>query len=169
MMKSGPCSVFQRIDTYGERARWISPAWRKSWGRPGAARLDIAMRQRIRPNFRLAILAAGALLSSSTVSMAVTMEGLWARSDGLLRARVARCGHKFCATNVWAKDPLGDDRVGDRIIATLSPSGPDRWTGSGFDVRRKLTFDLDVSGGADKLTTRACSSGFCRSAEWTRN
>jgi uncharacterized protein (DUF2147 family) len=127
------------------------------------------MKQRTNSNSRLVILAAGALLGSSTVSMAVTMEGLWARDDGLLRARVARCGHKFCATNIRAKNPLGDDRVGDRIIATLSLSGPDHWIGSGFDVRRKVTFDLEVSGGGGKLTTRACASGFCRSAEWTRN
>lgn len=127
------------------------------------------MRQRTSSNAKLAILVAGAFLGSSTVSLAVTMEGMWARDDGLLRARVARCGHKLCATNVWAKNPLGDDRVGDRIIATLTASGPNHWTGSCFDVRRKVTFDLDVSGGADKMTTRACASGFCRSAEWTRN
>ena len=120
------------------------------------------------PNARLVILAA-ALFSSGAMSMAATMEGVWTRNDGLLRARVVRCGLKFCATNVWAKDPSGADKVGDRIIATLSATGPDHWIGSGFDVRRKLSFDLDVSGGAEKLTTRACASGYCQSAEWTRN
>jgi uncharacterized protein (DUF2147 family) len=115
------------------------------------------------------IFMAAAFLGSSAASMAATMEGVWTRNDGLLRARVVRCGLKFCATNVWSKDPSGADKVGDRIIATLSASGPDHWSGSGFDVRRKLSFDLDVSGGAEKLTTRACASGFCRSAEWTRN
>ena len=117
----------------------------------------------------LSIFVIGALLTSSAAGAAASMEGVWARDDGLLRARVARCGHKFCATNIWAKNPEGDDRVGDRIIATLRASGPGHWEGSGFDVRRKITFDLDISGDADKMTTRACASGMCRSEGWTRN
>jgi uncharacterized protein (DUF2147 family) len=127
------------------------------------------MRISTSPNVRLVVFAAAAFLNSCPITVAATMEGLWTRNDGLLRARVTRCGLKFCATNVWAKDPAGVDRVGDKIIAKLSAAGPDHWTGSGFDVRRKLSFDLDVSGGAGNLTTRACASGFCQSAEWTRN
>jgi uncharacterized protein (DUF2147 family) len=103
------------------------------------------------------------------LSVAASMEGVWMRSDGLLRARVARCGQSLCATNVWTKNLDGDERVGDRLVVKLSADGPGHWAGSGFDVRRKLTFDLDVSGGGGKLTTRACASGLCRTEDWTRN
>jgi uncharacterized protein (DUF2147 family) len=113
--------------------------------------------------------AVGALLTSSGVGAGTMMEGVWAREDGLLGTRVARCGSKFCATTIWAKDPQSDDKVGDRIVATLSADGPRHWTGPAFDVRRKIVFELDVSGSGGKLTTRACASGLCRSEEWTRN
>jgi uncharacterized protein (DUF2147 family) len=118
---------------------------------------------------RAASALAGAIFAASSgASAAPSMEGFWMRADGLLRARVTRCGQSLCATNVWTKNVEGDEKVGDRMIVTLIATSPGHWIGSGFDVRRRITFDLDVSGGGGKLTTRACVSGLCRTEDWTR-
>src|SRR5271155_2916672 len=69
--------------------------------------------------------------------------GEWARGDGLVRARVSRCGSNICATNTWTRDPNSVEKPGDRLIMTLTAANPDHWTGSAFDPQRKVTFSVD--------------------------
>lgn len=39
-----------------------------------------------------------------TAAEAANMDGVWFRDDGNARVRVAPCGNKTCATNLWIRD-----------------------------------------------------------------
>ena len=73
------------------------------------------------------------------------------------------------ATNIWAKNPQGDEKVGNRLIMTLNETGADHWTGSAFDPQRDQTYTMSIRV-ADKMTTDGCVMGglTCESMNWTR-
>jgi uncharacterized protein (DUF2147 family) len=96
--------------------------------------------------------------------------GEWAREDGLVRARVTRCGSNICATNTWTRDPNSVEKPGDRFIMSVRAANPGHWTGSAFDPQRKINFTVDLQIEGNRLTTRGCISGstVCNSFAWTR-
>jgi uncharacterized protein (DUF2147 family) len=96
--------------------------------------------------------------------------GEWARDDGLLRARIAPCGTKICATTTWTKDPKGVEKAGDRFIMTVTAANPGHWTGMAFDPQRKLEYAVDLRLEEGRLITQGCISGstVCKIDDWTR-
>jgi len=119
---------------------------------------------------KTAVGALGGLLSLCGAAGAGNADGDWARGDGLARTHIAACGGAICATNIWAKNPQGDEKVGNRLIMTLNETGADHWTGSAFDPQRDRTYAMEMSVAGNRLTTRGCILGgiFCRSVGWTR-
>ncbi len=50
--------------------------------------------------------------------------GHWARGDGKARVRVESCGSAYCAINTWVKPGTRGEKVGDKLVMNVSPSGP---------------------------------------------
>ena len=111
-----------------------------------------------------------AALSILTPALASRLNGEWMRDDGLIRARIARCGGQICAINTRAKNPNGEEKIGDRFIMLVRAAAPGHWTGSAFDPKRKLHYTVDLQLDGDRLMTSGCpaDSTFCKSAEWRR-
>lgn len=111
-----------------------------------------------------------ALVVTALPAFAQTANGEWARGDGLVRARIAPCGVKLCATNVWVKDPQGSEKVGDQLVMDLHETSAGHWTGSAFDPQRNLTYAMEMTAEGERLTTRGCVLGglVCRGVTWTR-
>jgi uncharacterized protein (DUF2147 family) len=119
---------------------------------------------------RAAIVVLGGLVACSGAFAASSADGTWARDDGLVKTRIAACGEAVCATNFWAKNPQGDEKVGDKLVMTLKETGTDHWTGSAFDPQRNRTYAMEMSVAGDRMTTRGCILGglLCKSVGWTR-
>ncbi len=119
---------------------------------------------------KAAVAAFGGLLALCGASGAGNAGGDWARDDGLIRTHIAACGGAICATNTWAKNPRGDEKVGDKLVMTLSETEADHWTGSAFEPQRDRTYVMEMSVAGNRLTTRGCILGglLCRSVGWTR-
>src|SRR5579872_3893017 len=115
-----------------------------------------------------ALCAAGllGLLASGSAEAGWNANGEYARDDGSVKVRVAKCGGKICVTNTWARDPQGQEKAGDRFIMTLVSTDSSHWTGSAFDPQRNLNFTMDLSVSGRQLTTRGCT--LCETAAWTR-
>jgi uncharacterized protein (DUF2147 family) len=119
---------------------------------------------------KLAVVAMGGLLALCSAGFAGSADGDWARDDGLVRTRIAPCGDAICATNFWAKNPQGDEKVGDKLVMTLKETAADHWTGSAFDPQRDRTYAMEMSVAGNRMTTRGCILGgiLCKSVGWTR-
>jgi uncharacterized protein (DUF2147 family) len=122
-----------------------------------------------RSKFKFATFIAGFSMSVSAFASA-TPNGEWARDDGSVRTRIARCGTKVCAITLWAKNPNSVEKAGDRFIMSLTASDPGHWTGSAFDPQRNLRYTVDLRIEGDRLTTRGCivGSNACLNADWLR-
>ena len=96
--------------------------------------------------------------------------GNWSRDDGQARVRMAPCGKSLCATNTWIRDAASSEKVGDRLVMDLKPSGAGSWKGTAYDPQRKLTYSMTMTFASGKLQTRGCVLGgmFCRNVGWTR-
>ena len=118
----------------------------------------------------LPLAAIGGLLALGHARGADGADGEWSRDDGLVRARIASCGGAVCATNTWVKNPDGDEKIGDKLVLTLTRTDESHWTGSAFDPKRHLDFSMEMRVAGDRLTTRGCVfAGFvCRDVGWTR-
>ncbi len=113
-------------------------------------------------------LAAGMVwLAMSTGVHAI--DGTWLRGDGNARVRIAPCGDKICATNLWIGDSSGGEEVGDRLVMTLSPQGPGKFEGTAFDPKRGRNYAIVITTSGDRMTTRGCVLGrlLCRNVTWT--
>ena len=120
---------------------------------------------------RTPVIALGGVLTFCGAYAGQTaVDGEWARDDGVLRTHIAACGSDICAVNSWAKNPQGDEKVGDKLIMTLRQTDRDHWTGSAFDPQRNLTYSMDLSVAGDRMTTRGCMLAgiLCRGVGWTR-
>jgi uncharacterized protein (DUF2147 family) len=94
--------------------------------------------------------------------------GIWAREDGNARVRIAPCGDKVCATNVWIGDTSKGEEPGDRLIMDLKPKSGNSMSGTAYDPKREMTYAITVTVADGALTTRGCIVGglLCRNVGW---
>jgi uncharacterized protein (DUF2147 family) len=95
-------------------------------------------------------------------------EGVWQRDDGNARVRIAPCGAKLCATNLWIKDTSKGEEVGDRLVMTLNRTSPTKLTGTAYDPKRDRSYAITLVLDSDSLITRGCILGglLCRDVNW---
>jgi len=113
------------------------------------------------------------LLGSSSAFAAddASMKGVWSRGDGNARVRIDNCGSALCATNLWIKPGTPSEKVGDKLIMNLKPSGGGKYEGKAEDPQRGLTYNLQVNVEGSSMTTRGCvlAKIVCKSVSWSRN
>jgi uncharacterized protein (DUF2147 family) len=95
-------------------------------------------------------------------------DGIWARDDGNARVKIAPCGAKLCATNLWIKDSSKGEEVGDRLIMSLERKSDTELSGTAFDPKRDRTYSMTLIIGKNGLITRGCIIGglLCRDVNW---
>jgi uncharacterized protein (DUF2147 family) len=105
-----------------------------------------------------------------TGSHAANMDGVWMREDGNARVRVAPCGNKTCATNLWIRDTSKGEEPGDRLILSLKRSSETEFSGTAYDPKRQMTFSLDVTLGNQAMKTKGCVLArlLCKTVGWTQ-
>ncbi len=115
-----------------------------------------------------------AMLMIGPASAALTNDapfiGNWARGDGKTHIRVEHCGKAVCGVNTWVKPGTTTEKVGDRLVLQIKPSGDARWSGSAFDPQRKQRYSITVNVANKHMTTDGCMMGgwMCQSMAWTR-
>ena len=94
--------------------------------------------------------------------------GVWLRDDGNARVRIAPCGSKLCATNLWIKDTSKGEEVGDRLVMTLNRKSPTKLTGTAYDPKRDKNYAITLVVDSGSLITRGCILGglLCRDVNW---
>lgn len=110
-----------------------------------------------------------AAMCAYAVANAANPYGLWKRGDGNAVVRIAPCGDKVCATNVWIKDTSEGEEVGDRLIMTLERKSDTKLAGAAYDPKRGKTYSITVIIREDSLVTRGCILWglLCTNVEWT--
>lgn len=118
----------------------------------------------------IAGLAAFLMIGAAGASFAAQPPylGNWARADGKTKIHVASCGAVVCARNTWVKRGVSGEKVGDRLILTVSAAGAGKWSGSAFDPQRSRTYSILVYVAHSRMTTRGCMMGglMCESLAW---
>ena len=96
------------------------------------------------------------------------LDGTWLRDDGNARVRIAPCGDKICATNLWIGDSSKGEAAGDRLVMTLARQSDGTFSGSAYDPKRDWTYSMTITARAGALTTRGCIVGrlICRDVNW---
>lgn len=114
------------------------------------------------------VLLAGS--AQMAVAQDVVPSGVWMRGDGNARVRIAPCGDKICATNVWIMDTSKGEAVGDKLVLTVKPKSGGVLTGKAFDPKRSLTYSIEITIKDTSLTTRGCFIGgmLCKTVNWAR-
>ncbi len=95
-------------------------------------------------------------------------DGVWLRDDGNARVRIAPCGSKICATNLWIKDASKGEEVGDRLVMSLDRMSETKLAGTAYDPKRGRSYALTVIVGHNSLITRGCilRGLLCRNVNW---
>ena len=111
------------------------------------------------------------LLATAAHAALPSPQGLWARGDGKAKVEIAPCGTDLCAVNTWIKPGVRDEKVGDKLVMTVTPAKPGIWTGKAFDPQRNLSYKLTITvPSATTMTTAGCILGglLCKNMGWTR-
>ncbi len=84
--------------------------------------------------------------------------------------RFEPCGGAVCAVNTWIKPGTADEKVGDKLVLNVSPSGASILTGEAFDPQRNMTFRMRMEVGATTMTTHGCVLGglVCKTMDFRR-
>jgi uncharacterized protein (DUF2147 family) len=100
---------------------------------------------------------------------ATDMDGVWMRDDGNARVRIAPCGDKTCATNLWIRDTSKGEASGDRLIMSVKRSSDTEFSGSAFDPKRGMSYSVDVTMRNQTMKTRGCVLArlLCKTVGWT--
>jgi uncharacterized protein (DUF2147 family) len=108
--------------------------------------------------------------ASAAASAAPSLTGDWARGDGKARVRIEPCDHAICAVNFWIRPGTENEKVGDKLVMTLSPTGTSSFRGEAWDPQRQLTYAIRVNVGERTMTTRGClfAGLVCVNMGWTR-
>ncbi|MBV9556224.1 MAG: DUF2147 domain-containing protein [Pseudolabrys sp.] len=96
--------------------------------------------------------------------------GTWMRGDNAARVTIAPCGNHICATNVWIRDPAGqNEKAGDKLVFQISQKDGG-WSGTANDPQRGLNFDATLQAEGNSMTTRGCmlAGMACKTTHWTR-
>lgn len=98
-----------------------------------------------------------------------SIKGDWRRGDGNALVRIAPCGDKICATNLWIRDTSKGEEVGDKLVMTLEPQSPGAFSGTAYDPKRKLSYSIVVKASGGSLSTRGCvlAKMLCKDVRWT--
>ena len=114
----------------------------------------------------LGVIALGASAAAAEPSPI----GDWARGDGKAEVRIAPCGPKLCAINIWIRPGTQGEKIGDRLVLDLSPDGASALRGKAFDPQRRLTYSLRMEVGERTMTTHGCMlvGLLCKGMGWTR-
>ena len=110
-----------------------------------------------------------ALVAVSAHSAAANdLDGTWLRDDGNARVRIAPCGDKTCATNLWIGDTSKGEAAGDKLVMTLARQPDGTFSGSAYDAKRDWTYSMTITAAPGALTTRGCIVGrlICRDVNW---
>jgi len=121
-------------------------------------------------NRRLALVALLALAPAAASAGSPDPAGVWMRGDGNARVRIAACGDKICATNLWIGDTSGGEAVGDRLVLTLAAKDDATLAGTAYDPQRNLTYSMQMRVESRRLHTRGCilADMLCKSVTWSR-
>jgi uncharacterized protein (DUF2147 family) len=105
-----------------------------------------------------------------TVAQAADMGGAWMRDDGNARVRIAPCGDKTCATNLWIRDTTKGEAPGDRLVMSLKRSSDTEFSGTAYDPKRGITYSVDVTVGNQTMKTKGCVLArlLCKTIGWTQ-
>jgi uncharacterized protein (DUF2147 family) len=117
---------------------------------------------------RLTFAGFGLALAQVAGAEAAEMDGVWMRDGGNARVRVAPCGDKTCATNLWIRDASKGEAPGDRLIFSVKRSSDTEFSGTAYDPKRGMTFSVDVTLGNQAMKTRGCVLGrlLCKTVGW---
>lgn len=96
------------------------------------------------------------------------LDGTWLRDDGNARVRIAPCGAKICATNLWIGDTSKGEAAGDKLVMTLARQPDGTFSGNAYDPKRDWTYSMTITATPGALTTRGCIVGrlICRDVNW---
>lgn len=113
------------------------------------------------------LLVTAAAFAASSAG-AAGLEGTWLRGDGSARVRIAPCGDKICATNLWVKDASSGEAVGDRLVMTLTRRADGTYSGTAYDSKRSLSYSMTIRASAGALDSQGCVLGgiVCRRVTW---
>jgi uncharacterized protein (DUF2147 family) len=104
-----------------------------------------------------------------TAAQSANMDGIWSRDDGNARVRIAPCGDKTCATNVWIRDTSEGEASGDQLIMSLKRSSDTEFSGTAYDPKRRISYSVDVTLGNQTMKTKGCVLArlLCKTVGWT--
>jgi uncharacterized protein (DUF2147 family) len=104
-----------------------------------------------------------------TAAQSANMDGIWSRDDGNARVRIAPCGDKTCATNVWIRDTSKGEASGDQLIMSLKRSSDTEFSGTAYDPKRRISYSVDVTLGNQTMKTKGCVLArlLCKTVGWT--
>jgi uncharacterized protein (DUF2147 family) len=119
------------------------------------------------------VFISAVLLASTSPGLSAaesSIYGAWARGDGVARVQIAPCGGAICAINTWIKPGVTDEKIGDKLVMNVRPSGAAAMSGAAFDPQRNLNYRLKISFSATRMNTRGClfAGLVCRNVGWTR-
>ena len=121
---------------------------------------------------RALALTAIMMIGAGGVSLAkdAAYLGNWARGDGKTKIHVASCGAQVCARNTWVGHGVSGEKVGDRLILNVKPTGAGHWSGNAFDPQRHRSYTIGVRVNNAHMTTRGCMMDglICQSMNWNR-
>lgn len=113
-------------------------------------------------------LSVAVVFSMSAAASEISIAGKWMRGDGDALVRIAPCGSKICATNLWIGDTSKGEEVGDRLVMSLTADSEVSYSGTAYDPKRKLSYSVVVIARDGGLTTRGCFVGklICKNVYW---
>jgi uncharacterized protein (DUF2147 family) len=105
-----------------------------------------------------------------SVAQAADINGMWARSDGKAKVKIAKCGADICATNTWIKPGTPSEKAGDVLVMKVQKVSDSTYSGSAFDPQRDMSYKITLDVGASKMTSKGCVLGglLCKGVGWTR-
>ncbi len=114
------------------------------------------------------LLALSLTTFPAAAALANGLDGTWLRDDGNARVRIAPCGDKVCATNLWIGDTSKGEEVGDKLVMTLAKQPDGTFSGSAYDAKRDRSYAMTITAKEGELTTRGCIIGglLCRDVNW---